>query len=71
MAQGRPDGWSVSPVRQQRFDLTLVQGAEGQGMKSPCDAKGDDCVPAPGQPGRAAVLVAVAGPKGESPQSLH
>eukprot|EP00969_Alexandrium_andersonii_P123831 5472514-Alexandrium_andersonii.AAC.1 len=62
MVQGQPDGRSVRPIRQHRFDLALVQGAEGQGMELPCDAEGDDSAPSSGQPGRTAVLMAAAGP---------
>eukprot|EP00969_Alexandrium_andersonii_P228442 10088155-Alexandrium_andersonii.AAC.1 len=40
-------------------------------MQLPCNAEGNNSVPSPSQPGSAAVLVAVAGPKGKSPESLH
>eukprot|EP00969_Alexandrium_andersonii_P040977 1796793-Alexandrium_andersonii.AAC.1 len=71
MVQGQPDGRSVSPVRRHGFDLPLAQGTESQGMQLPCNAKGHDRVPTPGQPGCATDLVAAAGPKGKSSQPLH
>eukprot|EP00969_Alexandrium_andersonii_P045866 2012605-Alexandrium_andersonii.AAC.1 len=71
MAQGQPDGWPVGPVRQHCFDLPLVQGAESQGMELPCDSEGHNRMPAPGEPGCAAILVAIVGPESKGPQSLH
>eukprot|EP00969_Alexandrium_andersonii_P135812 6008510-Alexandrium_andersonii.AAC.1 len=65
MVQGQPDGWSISPVRQDGFNLPLVQGAQSQGMELPCDPERRDRMPAPGEPGRAAVLTAIAGPQGQ------
>eukprot|EP00969_Alexandrium_andersonii_P226022 9981468-Alexandrium_andersonii.AAC.1 len=65
MVQGQPDGWSVRPIQKRRFDLSLVQGAKSQGIELPCNAEGDNSVPSPCQPSHTAVLVAVAGPKGE------
>eukprot|EP00969_Alexandrium_andersonii_P037920 1662710-Alexandrium_andersonii.AAC.1 len=40
-------------------------------MKLPCDPERRDSVPAPGKPRRATVLVTIAGPQGQGPESLH
>eukprot|EP00969_Alexandrium_andersonii_P174536 7717394-Alexandrium_andersonii.AAC.1 len=71
MAQGQPDGWSIGPVGQDGFDQPLVQGAQSQGMELPCDAESHHSAPAPGEPGCATVLVAVAGPQGQNLERLR
>eukprot|EP00969_Alexandrium_andersonii_P104433 4608297-Alexandrium_andersonii.AAC.1 len=71
MVQGQPDGRSVRPIWKHRLDLPLVQGAKSQGVKLPWNAKSNDGMPPPSQPGRTAVLVAVTGPESEGPESLH
>eukprot|EP00969_Alexandrium_andersonii_P041736 1829834-Alexandrium_andersonii.AAC.1 len=40
-------------------------------MELPCNAERHNCVPAPGEPGCAIVLVATAGPQSQGLQSLH
>eukprot|EP00969_Alexandrium_andersonii_P136455 6037305-Alexandrium_andersonii.AAC.1 len=71
MAQGLPDWWAVGPVRENSFNLALAQSAQSQSGKLPCYAESDHPVPAPGQPGGAAALMAVAHPQGQGLESLH
>eukprot|EP00969_Alexandrium_andersonii_P161695 7146653-Alexandrium_andersonii.AAC.1 len=65
MVQGQPNGWAISPIREYRFDLSLVQGTQSQGMKLSCNPESNNRMPPSGQPGRTAALVAVAGPESE------
>eukprot|EP00969_Alexandrium_andersonii_P073988 3263564-Alexandrium_andersonii.AAC.1 len=40
-------------------------------MELPCDTEGHHAMPAPGEPGRAVVLVTAVGPQGQGLESLR